>query len=142
MISYYKVKFVIRYEGMIYVNLCYIEKSFTHLHLLREFVRNNVNLIEIKCIEDLKCEDFLIISSEYNNYEELAKKIPNILLWENIYKDVYNYSLNRYFSNYDFYHLKYSLKKALKPETESIVVGSSYSLFGIEESMLNIPWSI
>lgn len=121
------------------MNLCYIEKSFNHLNLLKKFVKSNVNIMEIKYIEDLKSEDFLIISNEYNDYEELLKKSPNVLLWENIYIDVYNYSINRYMLNYDFYHLKYSLSKALKPEVESIAVGSSYALFGIEESVLNFP---
>lgn len=121
------------------MNLCYIEKSFDDLELLKKFVKSNVNIIEVNCIEELKSEDFLIVSNKYNNYEELAKKIPNIFLWENICNDVYNYSVDRYMSNYDFYHLKYSLKKALKPEIQSIVVGSSYALFGIEESVLSTP---
>jgi len=121
------------------VNLCYIENSFNHLNLLEKFVKNNVNIMAIKDIDDLRSEDSLIISNEYNDYEELLKKSPNVLLWENIYRDVYNYSLNRYMSNYDFYYLKNSLKKALKPEVESIAVGLSYALFGIEESVLNFP---
>lgn len=121
------------------MNLCYIEKSIDDLDLLKKFVKSTVNITEIKCIEELKSEDFLIVSNKYNNYEDLAKKIPNIFLWEDICNDVYNYSVNRYKLNYDFYHLKCSLKKALKPEIESIVVGSSYALFGIDESLLSTP---
>lgn len=121
------------------MTLCYIEKSFNHLNLLKKFIKNNVNLKAIKCIEDLKSDDLLIISIEYANYEQLVKELPNILVWEKIYQQFYNYSIDRYMSNYDFYHLKYSLKKALKPDIESIVVGSSYALFGIEEEILNSP---
>jgi hypothetical protein len=121
------------------MNLCYIEKSFKHLNLLKMFVKSTVNIKAIKCIEDLKSEDLLIISNEYANCEQLVKDSPNILIWEKIYRQFYNYSINRYMSNYDFYHLKYSLKKAIKPDIESIVVGSSYALFGVEESILNSP---
>lgn len=66
------------------MNLCYIEKSIDDLDLLKKFVKSTVNITEIKCIEELKSEDFLIVSNKYNNYEDLAKKIPNIFLWEDI----------------------------------------------------------
>ena len=65
------------------MNLCYIEKSFNHLNLLEKFVKSNVNIMAIKDIEDLRSEEFLIISNEYNDYEESLKKSSNILLWEN-----------------------------------------------------------
>lgn len=122
----------------IYV-IYYIEKSFKYLNLLKMFVKSNVNIVAIKRIEDLRREDLLIISAEYTNYEELAKKLPNILVWENIFQKLYNYSIDKYMSNYDYYYLKYSLKNALKFDIKSLVVGSSYARFGIEESMLKDP---
>lgn len=124
-------------KEMMHVNLCYIEKSFNYLNLLKMFVKSNINIIAIKCIEDLKSEDLLIISSEYINHEQLVKKLPNIIVWESIFEEFYNYCINRYMSNYDFYYLKYSLKKALKSDVESLVVGSSYARFGVEENLLN-----
>jgi hypothetical protein len=116
-----------------------MKKSFNELDLLKKFVKSTVNIIEIERIEDLKKEDYLIISTAYGGYEAPEERLPNVLIWENIYRDTYNYSINRYRLNYDFYHLKYSLEKALKPEVESIVIGSSYALFGIEENRLNTP---
>ncbi|WP_160687137.1 hypothetical protein [Clostridium sp. C2-6-12] len=121
------------------MNLCYIENNFKHLNLLKEFVKRNINIKGIKCLKELESEDLLVISSEYPNYEQLVKGFPNIIVWENIYQKFYDYSVNKYLTNYDFYHLKYSLKKALKPNIESIVVGSSYALFGVEESIINSP---
>ncbi|WP_099716714.1 hypothetical protein [Clostridium sp. LS] len=121
------------------MNLCYIEKRFDYLELLNKFVKSNVNIMGIKCTEELKSDDLLIISNKDPDYEELIKKVPNAFIWEKIYEDVHIYSRDRYAANYDFYHLKYSLERALKPEIEAIAVGSSYALFGIEESELNTP---
>lgn len=122
---------------MIYLNLCYLEGSFNRLNLLRMFTKDNVNIMAVKCIEDLKSEDLLIISNECTDYEQLSKEFPNIIIWEDIFEKLYKYSGNRYMANYDYYYLKYSLKRALKPDVETLVVGSSYARFGIEESMLN-----
>lgn len=121
------------------VNLCYIKNNFKYLNLLKEFVKRSINIKGIKCLQELEREDSLIISSEYPNYEQLVKGFPNIIVWENTYQKFYDYSVNKCMSNYDFYHLKYSLTKALKPNIESLVVGSSYALFGIEDSILNTP---
>ncbi len=122
------------------MNLYYIENSFKHVNLLRVFIKDNVNIVAIKSIDDLKIEDLLIISNEYHNYDQLVNKVPNnIIIWEDIFKKFYDYSFNRYMSNYDFYYLKYSLKRALEPDTKSLVVGSSYARFGIDESIINEP---
>lgn len=122
------------------MNLCYIENNFKHLNLLKEFVKSNINIKGIKCLQELESKDLLVISREYPNYEQLIKGFPNIIVWENIYEKFYDYSVKKYMENYDFYHLKYSLKKALEPNVESIVVGSSYALFGVEESIINSPF--
>lgn len=121
------------------MNLYYIENSFKHVNLLKIFTKSNVNIMAIKNIEGLKSEDLLIISQECTNYEQLVNKLPNIIIWEDIFKKFYNYSYNKYMLNYDFYYLKYSLKRALESDIKSIVVGSSYARFGIEESIINEP---
>ncbi|WP_242841857.1 hypothetical protein [Clostridium beijerinckii] len=126
-------------KGMIIVNLCYIIKSFSQIDLLRKFAKSNINIIGINSISELKDDYLLVISNKDSEFNEVMKKSTNAFVWEELYNDFYNYSLERYMANYDFYHLKYSLKRAIKPDNEAIVVGSSYALFGIEESVLNFP---
>lgn len=119
------------------MNLCYIEHSFKHIEKLEKFVKSSVSITAITSIEELKYGDQLIISNEYPNYQHIVRQLPNTIIWEEKYKEFHYYSTNKYMENYDFYYLKYSLKKALEPATESIAVGSSYARFGIEESLLN-----
>ncbi|MFL0166534.1 hypothetical protein ACJDTP_15790 [Clostridium sp. WILCCON 0112] len=126
-------------KGMIIVNLCYIIKSFSQIDLLRKFVKSNINIIGINSISELKDDYLLVISNKDSDFNEVMNKLTNALVWEELYNYFYDYSLDRYMKNYDFYHLKYSLKRALKPDNEAIAVGSSYALFGIEESVLNFP---
>lgn len=119
------------------MNLCYIKNSFNQIDLLKLFVKSHINIVKIESIEDLKNDDLLIISNEYSNYKEIIKNISNIIVWEDIFREFYNYSFNKYMLNYDFYFLKYSLERALDPNVESIVIGSSYARFGIEENIIN-----
>lgn len=121
------------------MKIYYIENSFKHVRLLRMFTKSNVDITLIKSINDLKDDGVLITSNDCIEYEEIIKNVTNVLVWEDIFKMFYEYSYNRYMSNYDYYYLKYSLERALQPDIKALVVGSSYARFGIEESILNVP---
>lgn len=120
------------------MNLCYIEENFNHLDSLKEFVKDTTTLVAIKSSDELKPGDLLIVTKENINYEQLVKTSPSIIVWEELYNKLYNYSVNIYNENYDFYYLKNALNKAKESDVEAIAVGSSYSLFGVEESILNL----
>lgn len=120
------------------MNLCYIEQSFKYLNLLKEFIKDNITLKAIKSVEELKTEDLFVIDKNHSDYEQLIKNSSNILILDDIFYKFYEHSVDIYMENYDYYYLKNSLKKAKQSDNEAIVVGSSYALFGFEESMLDI----
>ncbi|WP_234119746.1 hypothetical protein [Clostridium hydrogenum] len=121
------------------MNLCYMVKSFSYLTLLKAFVNSNINIKEIKSIQELEKDDLFLISKQYDNYNEVSKELDNVIIWEDILNKFYNYAIEKYFYNYDYYYLKNSLKSALKDNIETIFVGSSYARFGVEESLIKSP---
>lgn len=73
-----------------------------------------------------KFDDAPLLSAEYSIliYEDLVKTIT-----DSIAKDI------QY--NYDYYYLKNALEEAKSPMVDTIYTGSSYSTFGIENTLLH-----
>lgn len=120
------------------MNICYLKNKFNYISLLKEFIHENINIYSIDTLFYLKQNDILIINREQLNNIQL-KNISNVLIWEDIFQGFYNYSIEMYIKNYDYYYLKYSLAEAISNTTETIIVGSSYARFGIAENLINKP---
>ena len=109
----------------------------------------NYNVVQIKNDKELK-----LLSTKRKKYKDKNKNIYNILLVEkdiilkNIFFDkVFDYSkiVNIFFNicqeiylgYYDFNYLEKSLNRSYQDDIESVIVGNSYSLVGIEEDLLD-----
>ena len=113
-------------------------------------IDNNLLKYNIKKITSEKELKLLLLK----NKDSLNYEMYNILLVEeninfknNFFDEVLNYSniandflalVNTiYINNYDFNYLYNSLNKSYEYNIESIIVGNSYPLVGIEENLLN-----
>lgn len=79
----------------------------------------------------------LIISEETINYKSVLKNCyDDIILYDKTMNYIFNVCENIYYNNYDYYYLLESLEKAKIKDIESIVVGNSYPLTGIDVNLL------
>lgn len=108
---------------------CIIHKNFKSSELLKKFLGEGVkrNIILTSDSSNIRRENEITIIQ--NNYSE------NII-WDDVLKYFYEYTKTLWNSNYDYYFLKCAMEEAEHGAFESIFVGSSYSLFGIEEAYL------
>lgn len=89
-----------------------------------EIINNNkgFNILVISeetCIEELNNNDF-----------------DKVINYDSFMNDCFNTVEKIYYNNYDYHYLINSIDKAKDPCTDGIIVGASYALRGIDESIL------
>lgn len=110
--------------------ICYIHPEFKHEELLKAFLKKEIR-IKADTTGFLK-EDELTIAyagEEIDNGNE-------VLQWDVLFSELYSYVQSRWSRNYDGYYLKSAIADAWENDYETIVVGSSYARFGINEKEL------
>lgn len=114
----------------------YVKEDVLSIEKIKHFVRENVILRSYKNGVKLKAEDFLMISRQRktNDFEVEQKQI---LIYEDLFEQVLESVIKECNYNFDYYYLKNAILKAEKTAINTVVTGSSYGLFGIEESMLS-----
>lgn len=81
--------------------------------------------------------NILIISEETVNCAEDTHNFDKIIDYDKFMNDMFSLSEKIYNENYDYNYLFNSIIKAKNGNNDTIVVGSSYSLFGIDETKFN-----
>lgn len=97
----------------------------------------------IKIIDTLKKISYseyifnILVIDKENCAEELDMyHFDKVIYYNKFIDDSFNLAMKIYNSQYDYNYLRYSLEKAKKANINGIVVGTSYSMYGIDESML------
>ncbi len=110
----------------------YIKNDSINEHILRMFLRDDI------CLEGLGVEEIgraeegaAVIVSE--NQQTDLRKCVSVVVWEELFVNLYKYARELYFKNFDYYYLRHNMEKAKKPDTTNLVVGSSYARFGMKE---------
>lgn len=114
-------------------------------NLINTYLKERCTIIKNKAqinrvINELSVNDIniLIISEEtVDNNIEITKYFNNILYYDKVMNYLFNISENLYYGNYDYNYLKKSLEKSEDKNIETIIVGNSYSLSGIDITKLN-----
>ncbi len=110
--------------------------SALDMRVAKELLRHTVEVKEFTTLDAVGYGDIILISKSDNALPEDVKRSYNVIVYEDIAKRIADNCLAEYSCNYDYYHLRYQLGKAIKPAVDTLVSGSSYGLFGIEESQM------
>lgn len=100
---------------------------------IRQWIKTDITL-ECFTNQRLTIRDILIIAE--SDIQMVAELQCNILIYEELLKELTNGAYDDLKKNYDYYFLKNALEKARKPEIHTLICGSSYMRFGIEEGIL------
>ena len=112
------------------------------LEQVRFLFKPSVTLSIYNTDREINLDDVVVVSSadEEANSNELSDY--NVLIYENVFKEIIENINKEFCENYDYYHLLYNLNKSKNPDITTIVSGSSYGLFGFEalkfENSLNL----
>lgn len=93
--------------------------------LVRPFVSTD-------CIEP---PDVIVISG-HDSVSETDFSPFTVLVYEVFFEKMSQNAISEYLYNHDYYYLKNALTYAMTPHISTIITGSSYGLFGIDETML------
>lgn len=108
---------------------CYINPNFSRVSTLRLLLLDNINIIP-DTNNIINNENGIIIS---DCSDITAKNLQCNFLDYNSTFDYFNsYALRHYYTYYDYYYLLNALGDAFNECFDSIIVGSSYSCFGID----------
>ncbi len=86
---------------------------------------------------DFVQQDDLVIISQHDTVSELTALPFTFLVYETALEKISNNIIQEYYYNHDYYYLNIALAEAKNPRIHSIISGSSYGLFGIDENLLS-----
>lgn len=114
-------------------------------NILNKSLNKNITIIEdineFKISHNLEQEreiNVLIVSEETVDDDLYFKLYFNdIIYYDKLMNHIFNISEKIYYNNYDYNYLLKSLEKSKSKDIETIVVGNSYPLTGIDIKLLN-----
>ncbi|WIV18892.1 hypothetical protein QPK24_21625 [Paenibacillus polygoni] len=85
------------------------------------------------------CFEFniLLLSEETVSEGMFFNDFDEVITYDKLMNDLYGLSNNIYNSNYDYNFLVNAITKAKEAATESIIIGSSYPMFGIDDRRIS-----
>jgi hypothetical protein len=102
--------------------------------LFDKIIRPNITLrLEEEAIQDNKKFNVLVISEETCNEEINQNNYDKIIYYDNFMNDCFRKVEQMYFSDYDYNFLLNNMLKSKESVITGMIVGSSYSLCGIDE---------
>lgn len=110
---------------------CYINPDFDSVPILKKLLRDNINIIP-DMNNLIKNEKFIVISDSSDISEKIIQ--GDFFNYDDIFNYFSSYALRRYYTCYDYYYLMHAINDASSGNFDTISVGSSYSLFGIDDN--------
>lgn len=105
-------------------------------HLL-PLLNANVDLKIFKRLEDIKNNDMVIAQKCDGDMSIMKTGLPyQLLVYEDILHDITVSIYREIECNRDYYYLMNTMNKAQSTLIDTVITGSSYGLFGIDEDML------
>ncbi|WP_027634452.1 hypothetical protein [Clostridium hydrogeniformans] len=81
--------------------------------------------------------DILIFSERTSSHNEEKEQFDHIIYYDRLIDEMFNKTSQIYSRNHDYNFLVNTIEKAKDKNTEVIIAGSSYSLYGIDEKLLS-----
>ena len=104
--------------------------------LLKKQAPKPISLYEIE--PKYNFDDIVIISERDTEAKACNYKPAQLFTYEEIFSKIGNYILEAFYDKYDYYYLKKTLQKACTNKNiDTIITGSSYAIFGIDENLLS-----
>jgi len=118
------------------IRICYIPRDFPQKNLLRQLLLPEIELryLDFDSTPDMNAVFVMESTEQIQQYH-----VPEVFLWDDILRSLYDYARTHFFGNYDYYYLKNAMLRAQQPQNTTIIVGSSYARFGIETNLLKEP---
>lgn len=104
---------------------CHIDKRFSRASILRSFLLRHIPVI----LEDdfPYGQDVLLFDNGQHQ---------KTMSWDRLLLSFYEEASLKFYTNYDFYYLKYALRDAARPDCDLLCAGLSYMRYGIEDRLL------
>lgn len=117
------------------INLYFVGRD--KYKLIDKILNSKVNLIfSREIIKSEKTFNILIVSEETYNEVLDIHEFEKVIYYDRFMNNSFSVMQKIYHQYYDYYYLLNSIEKAKEFKTEGIIVGLSYSLFGIDEHKL------
>lgn len=94
-------------------------------------------VLPLESILKVSIDDIIIISRFDSSISQENILKYTIFIYEDFFEKISLNIIQEHQYNYDYYYLKHALTNAANPHTTTIISGSSYGLFGIDDSMLS-----
>lgn len=114
---------------------CYINENFKQVSILRKLLLDNINIIVDTNGLILNENDFFVSDSVVSYENAYSRENLN---YDDIIKYFSSYMLKRYYANYDYYYLLNAFEDIFNSDIDTIAVGSSYSLFGLDDAATKV----
>ena len=98
-------------------------------------IHGGVKLFKLDRISDVDMNEPIIVTKYDSEIAGLRDKY-NILIFEECVQEISLIVTKKVTQNFDYYYLLNGLKHAKAHDVDTVIVGSSYGLFGIDSSML------
>lgn len=94
--------------------------------------------VELRCFvsgANVNPEDFVVVSKK-DSLEDIDFEQNQVIIFEDVIEKLLANVFQEYQYNSDYYYLKNAMAAAKRPSVNTLITGSSYGLFGIDEEML------
>lgn len=102
---------------------------------VRIWIKNEIPVLQYKS-NLIEREDYIIISREDTDVQSDNFKYGTILLYEDMLEKITKYVFQAIGYNYDYYYLRNAMDIAKNSNIDTLITGSSYGLFGIDQNQL------
>lgn len=107
------------------MKICYVSPGFRDSNILRMFLYQDIKIVEDSSLYNEDREDVLTFDVNRN---EIHK-------WSDLAKYFYQYVMQAYARNYDRYYLENAIEEVCMQGCQTLIVGSSYARFGLEDRL-------
>ncbi len=91
----------------------------------------SVKILPLLSLEDISYSDLIIVSQSDSSSMTRLKEY-HVIVYEQLFNELYSRVYQEYYNNHDYYYLKNALQHAQNPAITTLISGSSYGAFGID----------
>lgn len=102
---------------------------------IRYWIKKEIDVRKLEDISSIEVTDIVIFSRADNSLSK-EELVCNILVYEDLYEKIAISVFQEHQYNYDYYYLCNAFRQVEEEKIDTVITGSSYGLFGIDDKML------
>ena len=107
------------------------------LHAVSLLIKEKNTVKPFLSLDPICIEDIIIVSKEDRSTSDVNFMSFIVICYEEYFENISNNIIQEFQYNYDYYYLKNALAHASSAQCDTIITGSSYARYGIDENMLS-----